>query len=226
MSDEFSSETSRTNGLAIAAIICAFIFPIAGLIFGIIALAQIKKDPSQNGKGLAVASIIISLILILLAIILIILLFLIPFFLASSVALSTTNFELPSRCTLPSGFGCADYMVGANGQEEINLAFTNGMGTGIIVTGVRAVPHSSNPSKGTCVASLVESYKEYTNILPLTNGEQATVKLICPAGSFDRLNTDPEQKYRWELEIDYFVIDSNPDFKKTVLGELYSSVSS
>lgn len=214
---DFSSEKSRTNGLAIAAIICAFIFPLAGLILGIIALVQIGKNPGEKGKGLAIAAIIIS--------ILIPVLYFVAISAIAYLGVLNPQVMLPSRCTLPAGFACMDYMVGANGQEDINLAIANGMGTSIIVTGVRAVPSSSNPSKGTCVASLDESYGEYTNILPLANGEQATVKLVCPAGSFDRLKRDPEQKYRWELEIDYFAMDSSPDFKKIVLGELYSTVS-
>jgi hypothetical protein len=57
----------KTNGLAIAAIILAFLFPIVGLILGIVALAQIKKN-NEGGKGLAIASIIISIVITLVGI--------------------------------------------------------------------------------------------------------------------------------------------------------------
>lgn len=57
-----SAPAGKTSGVAIAAIIFAFLFPLIGLILGIIALTQIKKN-HEGGKGLAVASIVISIII-------------------------------------------------------------------------------------------------------------------------------------------------------------------
>ena len=52
-------QSSGTNGLAIASFLCSiFIFPL-GIVFGHIALSQIKKS-NQGGKGLATAGLIIS----------------------------------------------------------------------------------------------------------------------------------------------------------------------
>ena len=52
-------KSAGTNGLAIASFLCSFfIFPL-GIIFGHIALGQIKKS-NQGGKGLAIAGLIIS----------------------------------------------------------------------------------------------------------------------------------------------------------------------
>ncbi len=48
-----------TNGFAIASLICSFFFAILGIIFGHIALSQIRKT-GQGGKGLATAGLIIS----------------------------------------------------------------------------------------------------------------------------------------------------------------------
>jgi len=48
-----------TNGLAIASLILAFLCSLAGLICGIIALNQIR-DRQQEGRGLAIAGIVIS----------------------------------------------------------------------------------------------------------------------------------------------------------------------
>lgn len=57
--------SEKTNTLAIIALIVSIllfvIFPLLGLILGIIALVQIKKS-GENGKGLSIASIIISAI--------------------------------------------------------------------------------------------------------------------------------------------------------------------
>ena len=57
-----SSPAGKTSGVAIAAIIFAFLFPLVGLILGIIALTQIKKN-HEGGKGLAIASIVISVVI-------------------------------------------------------------------------------------------------------------------------------------------------------------------
>lgn len=62
-----ASSDKKTNVLAIVALILAFIFPLVGLILGIVALAQIKKN-KEAGKGLAVASIIVSSFFTLIAI--------------------------------------------------------------------------------------------------------------------------------------------------------------
>lgn len=53
------SQAAGTNGLAIASLITAFIFPIIGAILGFIARSQIKKT-GQDGGGLALAGIIIG----------------------------------------------------------------------------------------------------------------------------------------------------------------------
>lgn len=63
--------TKKTSGLAVAALVLAFFFPLIGLILGIVALSSIKKN-KEGGHGLAVAAIIISaaiMILSLLAVI-------------------------------------------------------------------------------------------------------------------------------------------------------------
>ena len=59
-----------TNGLAIGALVCAFLFPLVGLILGIVAKGQIKKT-GQAGGGLATAAIVIASIFLVLAVLLI-----------------------------------------------------------------------------------------------------------------------------------------------------------
>ena len=65
--------SAKTNTMAIAAIITTFLFPLVGLILGIIALKQIKQS-KEAGRGLALTAVILSSIwvaLIALAIIMI-----------------------------------------------------------------------------------------------------------------------------------------------------------
>lgn len=60
----------RTNGMAIAGFVCSlFCWPL-GLIFSSIGMSQTSKDPSQGGRGLAIAGLIISIISIFITIVL------------------------------------------------------------------------------------------------------------------------------------------------------------
>lgn len=51
----------KTNTLAIVGLVIAFIVPLIGLILSIVALNQIKKS-KENGKGAAIAGIVVSII--------------------------------------------------------------------------------------------------------------------------------------------------------------------
>jgi hypothetical protein len=55
----YPQPSGGTNGLAIASLVLAFFCSLAGLICGIIALNQIR-DRNQEGRGLAIAGIVIS----------------------------------------------------------------------------------------------------------------------------------------------------------------------
>ena len=70
-----SAASARTNGLAVAGFIlgllsvpslccCCFTLPcsILGIVFSCIALSQIRRNPMQGGKGMAIAGIILSIV--------------------------------------------------------------------------------------------------------------------------------------------------------------------
>lgn len=59
MSDTPAPTGSRTNVLAIVALILAIFFPLIGAILGHVAMGQIKKT-GEEGRGLALAAIIIG----------------------------------------------------------------------------------------------------------------------------------------------------------------------
>jgi Domain of unknown function (DUF4190) len=81
----------KTNGLAIASLICSIVFcfgitPILGIIFGFVARGQIKNSGgAQKGNGLAVAGIIIGCVGLLLWLAYIV------FWVIIGVAATTTN---------------------------------------------------------------------------------------------------------------------------------------
>jgi hypothetical protein len=58
----------KTNTMAVIALVLAFFIPLIGLILGIVAISQIKKK-NEGGKGLAIASIIISIVIMLMQVI-------------------------------------------------------------------------------------------------------------------------------------------------------------
>ncbi len=52
-------QPAPTNSLAIASLVCAFLFAPLGIIFGHISLSQIKRS-GEEGRGLAIAGLVIS----------------------------------------------------------------------------------------------------------------------------------------------------------------------
>ncbi|MDN4597252.1 DUF4190 domain-containing protein [Leifsonia virtsii] len=59
----YPAQPAGTNVLAIISLIGAFVFPLAGVICGHIALSQIKRT-GENGRGLAIAGLIIGYVYI------------------------------------------------------------------------------------------------------------------------------------------------------------------
>ena len=137
----------NTSIWAILAIIFAFVFSPLGIIFGIVALREIKNNPNLKGRGLAIAGIVIGGIFILI-IITAILLPLIYF-----GALSPDK-QLPDKCILQSGISCAAFKATA---DDITISIQNYLGydiDNIIVTasdcGTSSTPSSLvNRAQGT-----------------------------------------------------------------------------
>jgi peptidyl-prolyl cis-trans isomerase B (cyclophilin B) len=65
-------QPQRTNSLAIVSLVCAFLFAPLGIIFGHISLSQIKKT-GEEGRGLAVAGLVISYLITVLTIVVVLL---------------------------------------------------------------------------------------------------------------------------------------------------------
>lgn len=71
-----------TNGMAIASLVCAFLFAPLGIVFGHISLAQIRRT-GEEGHGLAIAGLVISYLLTLVSVIALVLCTVFFVFLAS-----------------------------------------------------------------------------------------------------------------------------------------------
>jgi peptidyl-prolyl cis-trans isomerase B (cyclophilin B) len=67
-----TSSAQKTNGIAIAALISSFFVSVLGIILGFVALNQIKTSGEQ-GRGLALAGIIIGFVAVGITILIIIL---------------------------------------------------------------------------------------------------------------------------------------------------------
>ena len=59
----------RTNGMAITGFVCSLLCWPLGLVFSIIGMNQTGKDPSQGGRGLAIAGRVMSIVFAVLSVI-------------------------------------------------------------------------------------------------------------------------------------------------------------
>lgn len=103
--------------------ICLYIFPL-GILFGIIALVQIKES-GDKGKGLAIAGIVISALVP-------IIYFMLIGFMAYFGVLNPKKL-LPPQCTISAAMPCRDYRVSST-NNEISLKLTNSFDKPIVIT--------------------------------------------------------------------------------------------
>lgn len=85
-----------TNTLAIASLVCAFVFAPLGIIFGHISLSQIKKS-GEEGRGLALAGLIISYLFT--AFMIVVLVWVVVFFIAVATSLENIDDGMTSNYT-------------------------------------------------------------------------------------------------------------------------------
>ncbi|MFO7945375.1 MAG: zinc-ribbon domain-containing protein [Armatimonadota bacterium] len=60
-------EPQGTSGLAIGALVCAFLIPPLGLILGVVAVGQLDRDRQTGGRNLAIAAIVVSVFMMFVA---------------------------------------------------------------------------------------------------------------------------------------------------------------
>ena len=81
---------AKTNGMAIAALVCSLVFAPLGIVFGHIALSQIKRT-GEDGRGLAIAGLVVGYIFT--AILVVYLIFVVIFLGALGSALNDSTYE-------------------------------------------------------------------------------------------------------------------------------------
>ncbi len=183
--------------LAIIAFILAFLFPIAGLILGIVALVKIKNGVDKSGKGFAVAAVIISGAVFLLSLLLI--------FIGGIAYFGVLNpaTMLPDRCTLPVGIGCTDF---AATPTSISLILQNEAGRDMKIS---SVEFTGEAVKGECEAALD---KEVAN-----DGKVEVKATGCNIDSGNR------EKASINVIVKYVFSDS-PSLKRTSQGNLLTTI--
>jgi uncharacterized Tic20 family protein len=120
-------ESKEYDIIAILAIIFGFLFPPLGLLFGIISLQRIKKNPNLQGKGLAIIGIVMGILTLIATVVIIIWVFSLP--------TENTNFE---RCSFPdytNGIECQNFSANAV-TDEIYLDLKNNKLDNITITGI------------------------------------------------------------------------------------------
>ncbi len=185
--------------LAIIALVLAFLFPIAGLILGIVALVKIKNSVDKNGKGFALAAVIISGVA-----------FIFSLFLIISVIGSLAYFGvlspatmLPEKCTFPVGITCIDF---AATQTSISLILQNGEGRDMKISSVEFTGDAVN---GDCKASVN---------MEVANGGKVEVKATgC------KLDSGDLEKARIGVVVNYAWVDSLT-LERTMQGVLLTTI--
>ncbi|MDB4303469.1 DUF4190 domain-containing protein [Desulfosarcina sp.] len=205
---------NKTSGKAIASLVLGIVslfmgwIPIIGwtvvvlaIVFGFGALKQIKKNPELEGKGFAIAGIIMGFLIVVPSLL---------FVLIGSIAyfgVLNPAVLVPERCMMPAGLGCDDFALHKNGAASIN--FENGMGKSIQVNDIRILdPQTGSIKCATYTMSPVE----------IKNGGNANFEFngcsFKDTGSLEKVN----------LEFDYYFTDSNNQFVNTVNGNLFAEI--
>lgn len=108
---------ARTNGLAVASLVCAFLFAPLGIVFGHLSLSQIKKT-GEEGRGLAVAGLILGYVITALTVLVVVVTLLLFMFVASSLQDVDLYPESPRYTAAPAELPAFDppATLGANCQ--------------------------------------------------------------------------------------------------------------
>ena len=158
--------------LPITGALLFIIFILIGLILGVIALSDIRKNPSLKGKGFAIAGIVIPIIFILVLILVLIFYY----------GVFNTTPQIKEYCEFPMGLYCLDYFITEGTPGWIGLRLENIMGEGIII---REINITSSTKKTKCYLDLTKElpggHKTYNNLdgWYIPHGDTDTVKIIC-----------------------------------------------
>jgi hypothetical protein len=129
---------------------------------------------------------------------------------------------LPSRCTLPMGVSCKDFVVKSAGNV-MNLNILNGLGSGILITSIDAAPATGNPTTVDCsVDNSTTVWITGKNGIHLSNSESKNFNLDCTP--IDAAFVTSGQKYRWDLIVTYYLDDSDVTYAKSLQGELFTTI--
>jgi len=204
----------KTSGKAIASLVLGIIalllwwVPLLGwvpivlsIIFGFGALKQIKNNSEVEGKGLAIAGIVMGFLAMVPAV-LFVLIGTMAFF-----GVLNPNVMVPEKCTMSTGISCKDYAFYGTGAASI--AFENNMGKSIQVTDVKVMDYRTGDIK--CTTSTLTP-------IEMVNGSEVTF-------DFQGCNfRDSGKKDKVNLEIHYYFANTSPEFTQVVNGEVLTEV--
>jgi len=123
---------------------------------------------------------------------------------------------LPSKCTLPAGWSCTDYLVKgdpAGTAGSLKIKILNGMGTGLTITNFTFTPDTA--TQGNVCNGTVATY--------LANAGSVSIQTNSAACGINS-NLATGSKYRWKMAITYWPDGSDVTYAKTIQGELFTSV--
>jgi hypothetical protein len=167
----------KDKTLAIIALITSILFPLVGLILGIIALRKINKEGGE-GKGMAIAAIILSIIFMIFSTLILIGAF-------AYFGVLNPSKLLTNKCQMPVGITCTDFRVSST--KDIQIVLRNNLGI--------------NLKDVTLTASRCTS----SNSQDINNGEQKSFVLSsCSLTKGERYSGDVDIEYtNAQTGIDY-----------------------
>jgi hypothetical protein len=171
---------SNTYGLAIASLVLGiagfilmwvpvlgFLLALLALIFGIVSLIKIKKTPQLEGKGMAIAGIVLSGISIIFSLI----------FLLGALAFFSVldpNSLMPESCIASSGAAC---FVGEVNGNNLDVAIKNNLGQNIMLDSSKISSDFGCEVLKICAADNSNCNDKTASI---QDGASAVLTLSCP----------------------------------------------
>ncbi|MCP3686238.1 MAG: DUF4190 domain-containing protein [bacterium] len=200
----------ETKDLAVLALVFSFLIPLVGIILGIVALVKISNSGGE-GKGPAVAAIIVSLFVVPLGLTLI-------GALAYYGALDPGNL-LPERCDFQAGMLCESWTMDIY-ENNIQFDIENQMGQGIMLYTMTL--KGTGELKGlTCSKVFSDERWEGKHGRHMGNGESTHITLDCSGASLSEFEGN---KKKFDIDLEWYKDDSNHLYAHINNGGLLTKV--
>jgi hypothetical protein len=117
---------------------------------------------------------------------------------------------LPSKCIMPAGWSCRDFVVVGGATGSVKIKLLNGMGSNLKITSFNATLDNGDVS---CQSSAI--------VFNMSNADMVDINTSSCQIPYNMMSGG---KYRWKLLLRYYPENSDQSFTKTIAGELFTTV--